>query len=784
MRKIITLLFVLATIVTNAQFIPSGVFGQLKQVSRENVHMRHITNPSRSVSNIALDYDSFDRRTAVQNSQSVGAYAWAINSRNTNDSVFTLRYAVQTFDTLMNVNNNFASTAKQNVVTRLDSFDVALLHGNYSGLDDTFIISVFDKNTATVTGTGVTSTLNTTSLWADTIIFNGNFFGSDTDFFALTFKPNVTFPTGHVAGVKIEFRGPIEDQLNTIASLRLACGPISQTVLADTNKASAHTASYYLNLAANSGFYNYSTNLAINSASACKYYYIQNFYVFPYMTITTNDPATVVTTAATNVASTTATINGTVNANGSSTATSFEWGLTTSYGNTATASPATVTGSTTTNISANLSNLTASTTYHYRAKGVNAGGTTNGADLTFTTAAAGTVCTPDANVTTFSPSSDNVPCIEQGVSFSQTYSFKVPTGGGAVISITIDSVGNLPSGLTATFSKNPATYAANEVGCILVTGTTNAPCGQYRMKIYVAINSALSPGNPIKGELSDLTATYNIPGFPKNWLRVIAQGGTCPAVDANQANDFTAGSCGLVSLSATATATNVNCFGGSTGTATVVATGGTNYTYLWSNQATTATISGLAAGSYTVTVTEGNATATASVTVTQPASAVSLTGSTTNAIGSASNGAVNLTVTGGTSGYTYNWSNQATTEDLTAVAAGSYTVTVTDSKGCTATATYTVGSSVGINGIQLVNKFEVFPNPATSSVNVKLALSDNTDVKLEILDINGKLMIADYAGNVSLYNNQINTSALANGVYVIRLSGSQLNVTQRLTIAK
>nr|MBK9652596.1 hypothetical protein [Bacteroidota bacterium] len=150
-------------------------------------------------------------------------------------------------------------------------------------------------------------------------------------------------------------------------------------------------------------------------------------------------------------------------------------------------------------------------------------------------------------------------------------------------------------------------------------------------------------------------------------------------------------------VTATCSGTNVACFGASTGSASVVAANGTSgYTYVWSNSNTNTgtSITGLAAGTYTVTVTDANGcTATCSYTVTQPATAVTATCSGTNvACFGASTGSASVVAANGTSGYTYVWSNSNTNTgtSITGLAAGTYTVTVTDANGCTATCGYTV----------------------------------------------------------------------------------------------
>ncbi|MFN8311143.1 MAG: gliding motility-associated C-terminal domain-containing protein, partial [Chitinophagales bacterium] len=146
---------------------------------------------------------------------------------------------------------------------------------------------------------------------------------------------------------------------------------------------------------------------------------------------------------------------------------------------------------------------------------------------------------------------------------------------------------------------------------------------------------------------------------------------------------------------------NVSCNSGNDGAVYITANGGTlNYSFAWNNTLVTEDNTGITAGTYTVTVTDAHAcTATVAQVITQPA-AIAIAGVVTNekCFGDA-NGAVDITVSGGTAGYTFNWSNGATTEDITAVAAGNYIVTVTDAHSCTATASFTVNQPDSISSV-------------------------------------------------------------------------------------
>ncbi|MBS1617676.1 MAG: SprB repeat-containing protein, partial [Bacteroidetes bacterium] len=229
-----------------------------------------------------------------------------------------------------------------------------------------------------------------------------------------------------------------------------------------------------------------------------------------------------------------------------------------------------------------------------------------------------------------------------------------------------------PQALVATFSVTNATCngAANGTVTVTVTGGTGAGTYTYAWTPSGSVTNSVSPASP---------GTYVV---------TVTDGNGCTLVDSAAVTQPQA-------LSTIVSVTNVQCYGGNTGSATVSVLGGTgSYSYTWSpNVSTSATALNLTSGIYNVTVTDGNGcNTTTSVTITQPAATVALSTSVTDiTCHNANDGAISTQVSGGSGSYTYAWTGvAATTPSVSGLSAGTYTVTVTDASGCTATGTGTI----------------------------------------------------------------------------------------------
>jgi hypothetical protein len=282
-----------------------------------------------------------------------------------------------------------------------------------------------------------------------------------------------------------------------------------------------------------------------------------------------------------------------------------------------------------------------------------------------------------------------------------------PTGGTPPYAYSLDGVsfqsdtffGNLPIGIYTITAKdsNGCTISSNSVqvtqpatGVNVSVSTTNASDSVCNGQAVISISGGTVPYNI--NTLYNGSAVCNSNSCdslcPGAYVSVITDANGCTVTDS-----FTIGTPEQMNISFTSA--NVTCFGQCDGYAVVTPTGGSGtYTYLWNTGSDADSIVNSCAGTYSVTVTDANSnSATGTITITQPAALEIDSSVIQNVICFASfTGSINLTVSGGTIPYQFEWSNGPNgnaNPDLN-LAAGTYNVTVKDANSCLVSASYTV----------------------------------------------------------------------------------------------
>jgi len=179
---------------------------------------------------------------------------------------------------------------------------------------------------------------------------------------------------------------------------------------------------------------------------------------------------------------------------------------------------------------------------------------------------------------------------------------------------------------------------------------------------------------------------------PGNYTITVTDSKTCTGEETVTVAEYV---CPTITLSESIT--NTSCNEDCDGSITVTPSGGTApYTYSWNNGQTTQTATGLCAGSYTVTVTDSKncSVVSDSYTVSEPDVLLANTSATDETGNDFEDGTATSAPSGGTSPYTYEWSNGETTQTITGLAPGNYTVMVTDAHSCTAEETVTVNEYI------------------------------------------------------------------------------------------
>lgn len=216
------------------------------------------------------------------------------------------------------------------------------------------------------------------------------------------------------------------------------------------------------------------------------------------------------------------------------------------------------------------------------------------------------------------------------------------------------------------------------------------------------------------------------------------------------------------------TITDVNCHGDSSGSATVIASGGNGgFTYAWSGGGTSITKSNLPAGLHTVTITDlKNCSVTENVSISEPpAWNVSMT------IGAPSgpttcDGVINLTVSGATPPYTYAWgvsSQLQTTASATNLCDTIHCVDITDSVGCM---TDTCVNFQPVSVSPDLESYRIYPNPSSGTFNLEIRTAPANIGEASIRDVTGKEV---YHFRVEQPLTRVQLPTIAKGVYTLHL---------------
>ncbi len=171
--------------------------------------------------------------------------------------------------------------------------------------------------------------------------------------------------------------------------------------------------------------------------------------------------------------------------------------------------------------------------------------------------------------------------------------------------------------------------------------------------------------------------------------------------------------------------TQISCNGQNDGSVSASATGGNPpYVFAWSNGSFTETIINLTSGTYDLAVSDQmNCSAGTSVIIVNP-DVITISYTSTDETAAGNDGTIDLTVSGGTPGYTFAWSNSNTTEDLSGLAAGTYSVVVTDTNACSATADIIINAS-SCQMIASINATDISCNGLTDGA-LDLTVSNST----------------------------------------------------------
>jgi hypothetical protein len=226
---------------------------------------------------------------------------------------------------------------------------------------------------------------------------------------------------------------------------------------------------------------------------------------------------------------------------------------------------------------------------------------------------------------------------------------------------------------------------------------------------------------------------------------------------------------------------DISCNGICDGIAEVTVTGQAPFTYDWNTSPSQSTeiATGLCGGSYSVLVTDSlGCTGTATVTLTEPSQlfiSSSIIGDAT-CVG-CNDGSITVNPIGGTLPYSYSWSNGSTTQTVSNLIVGTYTLCIDDASGCQFCDTFIVDEpNTGVSYADDKSLITFYPNPINDYVTI--LISKELDINKYLLSIYSVTGVKLKTIRLQNYIDKFSLKEIGTGIYYVKLINKNTNVVQ------
>lgn len=249
-------------------------------------------------------------------------------------------------------------------------------------------------------------------------------------------------------------------------------------------------------------------------------------------------------------------------------------------------------------------------------------------------------------------------------------------------------------------------------------------------------------------------------------------------------------------ISISETVTNASCYNGTDGSISLSVSGGSeSYTYTWSTGSSNSTLSSLGYNVYSVTVTDDNeCEATKMIGVGQPDQLTAILTPSEETSAGAADGSISLAVSGGTSPYSYTWSNGETSQNIDDLDDGTYTVTITDNNGCSIIESAVVTTIAGYSGLNgycyrlplIIQASKVAGSTAHTDFPVLISVTNNalknTTNGGHVEHSNGYDIVFTAADGTTLLSYQLDSYDAATGALTAWVKVPSLSTSSNTTI--